>query len=219
MIINDLVKDFYWIFLKKRNFSQSNEEEMIKKIFEGQNEGFYIDIGCHHPMRYSNTAYLYKVGWSGINIDADRKNLNLFKFFRRRDINLNYFISKKKKHIDYCVFNERALNGIYDKKRLEVLGTSGYKPIEVKRMETYSLDEILSLYKIENKKIDFLDIDVEGHDFEVLKSINLNLIYVKVILIEVGEKQRNIELYLRDYGYSKFFKEDRNVFFIKDKDD
>lgn len=92
-----ILRFFYWFFLKKSNFSQSNEEQILKKIFSGKKRGFYVDVGCFHPRRYSNTAYFYKVGWNGINIDADNKNLFLFRIFRRRDINLNHFVSSKKK--------------------------------------------------------------------------------------------------------------------------
>ena len=210
-----MLRFFYWFLWKKSNFSQSDEEQVIKKIFKNKAKGFYVDVGCYHPRRYSNTAYLYKIGWNGVNIDADINNLSLFKFFRRRDFNLNYFVSDKKKYIDFCIFNERALNGIYNEERLQIIKKRGYKPRNFKKIETFSLDEILSLNNLQDKEIDFLDIDAEGHDLEVLKSINLKSRKIKLILIEVGDEKKNIDLYLKDHGYSEYFKEDRNVFYLK----
>jgi len=210
-----ILKFIYWFFLKKRNFSQANEEKIISELFKKKPKGFYIDVGCYNPRKYSNTALLYKKGWTGINIDAEKKNLKWFKIFRKRDINLNYFISNKKTKIDYCVFDESALNGIYDNERLEVLKKNGFEPLEIRKMKTYSLDEILSIYKTKNKDIDFLDIDVEGHDFQVLKSINLRKYNVSVILIEINNKKKNITEFLLKNGYVEYMKEDRNVFFTK----
>ena len=72
-----ILKFIYWFFLKKRNFSQANEEKIISELFKKKPKGFYIDVGCYNPRKYSNTALLYKKGWTGINIDAEKKNLNV----------------------------------------------------------------------------------------------------------------------------------------------
>ena len=85
----------YWVFLKNKNFSQSNEESILKEIFKNVEKGFFVDVGAHHPFRYSNTALLYKKGWNGINVEGDRTNMWMFKYLRRKDINLNYILSNK----------------------------------------------------------------------------------------------------------------------------
>ena len=55
--------------------------------FNKTDSGFYVDIGCHHPKRFSNTYLLYKKGWNGINIDANKLTISLFNIFRARDKN------------------------------------------------------------------------------------------------------------------------------------
>ena len=87
----ELLKFIFWFVLKRSNFSQSNEEKILLDLFKDKKYGFYLDAGCHHPYRFSNTAALYKKGWKGINIDVNHKSLKLFNLFRRRDINLNHF--------------------------------------------------------------------------------------------------------------------------------
>ena len=91
-----------------------------------------------------------------------------------------------------------------------------------KDIETVTLDEILDNYLPKNQQIDFLSIDVEGHDFIVLKSINLEKYRPKVILIEIlgsslSEINNNeISKYLINYGYSVYAKAINTVFFIDD---
>ena len=91
----------------------------------------------------------------------------------------------------------------------------GYKVINEEIISTQRLDDILVTCKVPNKTIDLLDIDVEGYDFQVLKSIDLNLFHVKVILIETGENENSIIKYLSNYNYSIYKKIDRNIFFLK----
>ena len=64
-------------------------------ILPFKKKGFYIDIGCYHPLKYSQTYKLYKLGWSGINLDISKESIDLFKSFRSKDKNLNIGISNK----------------------------------------------------------------------------------------------------------------------------
>lgn len=75
-----------------KSYSQEGEDMILHRIFERQCKGFYVDIGAHHPFRFSNTYLFYKRGWSGINIDAMPGSMNIFNKFRNRDINLEYGI-------------------------------------------------------------------------------------------------------------------------------
>ena len=214
-MFKNFFKFLYWFYFKKSNFSQSNEEIILNKLFLGIKNGFYIDVGCHHPRRFSNTALLYKNGWNGINIDASAKNLELFNVFRKRDININALISEKSEKLKFYYFNESALNGILSQSKVDSLKDLGYKVINEEFITTQRLDDILVTCKVPNKTIDLLDIDVEGYDFQVLKSIDLNLFHVKVILIETGENENLIIKYLSNYNYNIYKKIDRNVFFLK----
>ncbi len=70
------------------SYSQNGEDRILARIYERQRYGFYVDIGAHHPFRFSNTYLLYKRGWNGINIDAMPKSMELFNKYRNRDINI-----------------------------------------------------------------------------------------------------------------------------------
>jgi len=210
------LKFLYWFFFKQKNFSQGNEEEILKKLFLGKENGFYIDVGCNHPRRYSNTAFLYKNGWNGINIDASAKNLKLFNVFRKRDKNICALISEKPEKLRYYYFDDSALNGILSFAKVNFLKDLGYKVISEEYMVTQRLDDIITNFELPNNRIDLLDIDVEGYDFQVLKSIDLSLFDVRLILIETGDNENEIAKYLLKYNYSFYKKTNRNSFFLKD---
>jgi len=78
---------------KKNSYSFNAVDLIVNYIFKDKKKGFYLDIGAQHPISNNNTYLLFKRGWSGINIDLDKKNIELFDIIRPKDINLNYAIS------------------------------------------------------------------------------------------------------------------------------
>ena len=85
---------------------------ILNRFFERKRNGFYVDVGAHHPKRFSNTYTFYKKGWRGVNIDAMPGSMEKFKKIRPRDINLEFAISNKNGTLVYHMFNEPALNGL-----------------------------------------------------------------------------------------------------------
>ncbi len=82
----------------------------MSRYFENKKTtGFYVDVGAHHPLRFSNTYKFYKRGWHGINIDAMPGSMDLFNRLRHRDINLERAVSDSKQILTYYAFNEPAL--------------------------------------------------------------------------------------------------------------
>ena len=72
---------------KKNYFSFSGVDVIIENIFRDKNKGFYVDVGCQHPIKNNNTYLLHQKGWKGINIDLDKDNINLFNIARPLDDN------------------------------------------------------------------------------------------------------------------------------------
>ena len=89
-----------------KSYSQYGEDMVLKSVFQNQERGFYVDVGAHHPKLCSNTYFFYKLGWSGINIDAMPGGMELFKNFRPRDINLETAIARNKQELTYFMFAE-----------------------------------------------------------------------------------------------------------------
>ena len=93
---------------KKFYYSFSGVDIVIKSIFKDLNNGFYIDVGCQHPIKNNNTYLLYKKGWHGINIDLDEDNINLFKTARPKDLNINIAVSDKPKDVELFFFHKKG---------------------------------------------------------------------------------------------------------------
>jgi FkbM family methyltransferase len=196
-----------------KSYAQEGEDMILRRIFAYEKNGFYVDVGAHHPKRFSNTYFFYKQGWSGINIDAMPGSMKTFKEYRPRDINIEVPISVEPKLLQYYIFNETALNGFdpeLSKNRDDKL--SQYKIVEAIDLETRRLDDVLDQYLPKDKVIDFLSIDVEGLDFEVLESNNWNKYKPEVVLIEIigstlSELQNHkISQFLSYLGYTIYAK-------------
>lgn len=214
------IKNNYFNGYATQSFSQEGEDMILKRLFENQHNGFYVDVGAHHPKRFSNTYFFYLQGWRGINIDAMPDSMKAFKKFRPRDINIEKPVADKKQVLTYYAFNEPALNGFSKELSEKRNGIGNYFIKFTKDIETATLDEILDSNLPLKQQIDFLSIDVEGLDFMVLKSNNFEKYKPKVILIEILEsslseiKDNEIAKYLNQLGYSIYAKAVNTVFFM-----
>lgn len=84
-----------------KSYFQEGEDMILRRIFERQSTGFYVDVGAHHPKRFSNTYFFYKKSWTGINVDAMPGSMKLFEKVRSRDINIEKPISSEKQVLTY----------------------------------------------------------------------------------------------------------------------
>ncbi len=175
-------------FIKRKTYSLDGEDIVISDYFKNKVKGFYIDIGCYHPVHRNNTLLLHKKGWNGINVDIHNFSIDLFNFHRPKDINFNFAVSNKNEIIH-----------MYFQKELSQLSTTDYQqakkafqgPIKDKKIQAHTLDEIINFSKLDIKKIDFLDIDVEGADLKVLKGLSFEKYNPELICVEIHD--RNIK--------------------------
>jgi len=141
-------------------YSQEGEELIIEKLVGCKKNGFYMDIGAHHPYRFSNTCYFYKKGWSGINIEPNPELFNSFLKHRKRDYNLNIGISSQLRLMQYYLFEEPAYN-TFSAERLHYLEKINQKLIRTEHISTLTLDQALQDISIPDV-IDFMNIYTEG---------------------------------------------------------
>lgn len=169
------------------SFSQEGEDLLLMSFFQELSagyKGFYLDIGAHHPFRFSNTYAFYERGWSGINIDACPGSMKPFNEHRRRDINLEVAVGSGNKPLKFYCFNEPALNTL-DKTIAESRdGKNGYRITGTVDVEILSLEKILDKYLPPKQRIDFLTVDAEGVDFDILNSNDWTKYRPGFILVE-----------------------------------
>jgi FkbM family methyltransferase len=177
------------------SFSQGAEDLILLTLFSEQADGFYVDVGAHHPRKYSNTFAFYDRGWSGINIDAMPGSMTAFQASRPRDINLEQAISDRRQTLTFYEFNEPALNG-FDadaaKARSGLVPPGGPPDAELRivaerQLETATLAEVLAKHLPPGREVDFLTVDVEGLDYEVLASNDWSRVRPTAVLVEDGE--------------------------------
>jgi len=208
-----------WDQWADRSWSQEGEDMVLRRIFENKNSGFYVDIGAHHPKRFSNTYLFYRRGWSGINVDAMPGSMKLFRKWRPRDINLELGIARASGRLDYYVFNEPALNGFSSELSNErEKSKNPYRIKEVIKVDVCPLSKVLEKHLGENK-IDFLNVDVEGLDLDVLKSNDWSKYRPKYVLAEVLKSSLHdfdsdpVSQFMKDCGYVLYAKQVNTVFF------
>ena len=208
-------------YIKRASYSQDQEDLFINDYFKKIDNGFYLDIGCYHPIKYSNTALLYNRGWQGINIDMNQTSIDLFNILRKKDKNICATISSSNKEVTQYIDHFYSPVNTIDKNFSQVISKRiQIKHFSKKNIFTSTFTEIVKKYKIQITKIDFLNIDVEGHDYEVLKGIDLLNIKPKIICIEVDNHEKNlsnekIKNYLIKLNYKIIKRIGFNVFFEK----
>ena len=196
---------YYFFYRNRKTFAQFGEDLFIKKFFENKKKGVYVDLGAFHPMRLSNTYLLYKNGWSGTNVDLNPITIDLFDIARSKDKNICCLIGEENGLLKDVYYEDwSAANSLTENENLK----------DKKQMKTRTFENII------NHDFDFLNIDLEGHDYEILKTINFKKFNPKLICIEIlkdcSDKknifklmEQNCFIFIENLGPSYFFKREQ----------
>ncbi len=202
-------------------FSLAGEDRILNYLFLRQTSGFYVDIGAFDPIDCSNTYLFYEKGWRGINIDARPGSMKEFEKLRPRDINLEAAIANREDSLTYYQMAESVNTmNTFSKDFLEELGMEDSIVNEIK-IKTSKLSTILDQYLPKSTPIDFMSVDVEGMDLEVLKSNNWALYRPKVVLVESLAKkleelaESDLVKFMISNGYECFAKTPNGLFFLE----
>jgi FkbM family methyltransferase len=171
----------------KISYAQCGEDLIVQYIFSlrGIEMPSYIDVGANHPYFISNTALFYNKGCRGINIEANPHLHELFKQYRPQDINLNIGIADHEDELDFYVMKDDTLS-TFSKAEYENLIAAGKELAAVKKVKLTTIETVLSQH-YNNACPDFLSLDVEGMDYDILQSIDFTKYAPKVICVEAAE--------------------------------
>lgn len=200
------------------SYAQEGEDLLLERIFTTVADGFYVDIGAHHPLRFSNTYLLYRRGWCGLNIDAMPGSMDSFRRSRPRDINIESAVALEDAYLTYHIFGERALN-TFDEALARQYVESGIPFVSRIDVRARPLANLLNEYLPAGQSIDLLTVDVEGLDLDVLKSNNWTRFRPKVLIVEElrqspKNKDESICSYLAGLGYDEFARTYNSVFYM-----
>jgi FkbM family methyltransferase len=168
---------------RRRSYAQAGEDILIENYFDPAQPGFYVDVGCNHPIVQSNTLGLYMFGWKGLVVDGNPEVIANFSRVRPRDNAICAVVSDTEHAVEFLIANDSHLSTV-SKEFAE--GPFGRKSGVKKRVEvnTVRLQTVLEEAKVP-ADFELLSIDAEGHDFEVLTSFDIQAFRPRVIIIEM----------------------------------
>ena len=186
------------IFFPKKTYSMYGEDLFINNYFKNKKNGIYLDVGAYHPLDGNNTYLLYKKkNWHGINIDVNPLSVELFQKARKFDVNINTAVSNKKGFVTLYFRKKINMLNTLSKKIARIHFRNGFKE---KIIKSNTLDNILDQTRYKNKKIDFFNLDVEGHELDILESLNFKKYQPTLICVEIHNHE---EMYNNNTDYMK----------------
>ena len=166
-------------------YAQGGEDAIVSNIFNyvcPTQKGFYIDVGAYHPFKHSNTYLLHKAGWRGLNIDPRPGSKALFDKYRPRDINVEAGIAATEGSMTYYIVGDDSTMNSFSSENLASLGMLD-KVVRTIDVPVHTLSSILSNHP-EIEKIDYLNIDAEGFETEVLSGLDSSSIRPSIVSLE-----------------------------------
>ncbi|MDA9684790.1 FkbM family methyltransferase [Candidatus Pelagibacter bacterium] len=191
-------------FLNRKSYAMDGEDLAIDLFNKKRDKGFYVDIGAHHPIQRNNTHLLFKKGWGGINIDINQFSIELFNFLRPNDLNLQIAVSDKEGEVSFFYQKKFSQLNTTDK---GVAKENFQGNFQEKKVKCKTIQNILDNSKYKNKKIDFLNIDIEGAEMKVLNTLNFEIYDPSLICIEIlGYRDLNSEQREKEIKNNEIYK-------------
>lgn len=205
------------------SYAQEGEDLVLARILgTNTSPGFFVDVGAHHPTRFSNTYYFYRRGWRGINVDALPGTASLFQRARPRDVTVECGVGAQAGVMTYFVFNEPALN-TFSEQEAHKKDRHPYHIVNRLQIPVVTLTEILDKHLPVGVTIDFMTIDAEGFDHEIVCSNDWKRYRPRVVLVELlNTGIENLASHptaqlLHQQGYRSFAKTLNTFFFIQNE--
>lgn len=200
--------------------SQFEQDKLLEtELFKGMKNGIFVDVGAHDGITINNTLFFEKHrNWTGINIEPQPDIFEKLKINRPNCINLNIAISDEdgKSEFIHNTGYTNMLSGLknsyddrhYGRNLLELIHYGGES--KVITIETKKLSTVFEEHDIKN--INYLSIDVEGGEFNVIKSIDFEKCSIQVIGFESNYDDLSVEIV-------RYLEEKKFVFYRKHKGD
>lgn len=169
------------------SFSQYGEDLIIDSLLGLRNSGFYIDIGANEPTKINNTKRFYDRGWRGINIEPNPALFELLEKERTEDINLNIGIGSKCEQKKFYELSLNAHSTFNKRVAKQITSTSKLIIKNEYNVQVMTLNNIYRKY-VKTNHVDFISIDTEGLEEEILLGNSWDINRPTIIIIEMGEK-------------------------------
>ena len=196
-------RSFFW---NEKFFSQSGQDKILKDhFFKDKKKGFFVEIGAFDGIEGSNCFYFEKVQeWDGIAVEASKIQFNKLKKNRKCKL-FNEAINSKEKDVEFIEIQEglTQMSGIDDENYIakEFISKDPNSKIGKFNTKTVTFEKIVPT----NAIIDYLSLDIEGGEMDLLESIDFSKYKIKVISVENNIPDKiNFELFFKKKNYSFF---------------
>ena len=207
-IRKSIIKIYY---LLVGSSSQYGEDLILDKLLKNKKDGFFVDIGAHHPSHFSNTYKFHKRGWVGINIEPDPNLYERFNKARPNDINLNIGVGPINGSMPFYRMSANTLS-TFSESSVRWAVQDGHKLLDVINVPVMRLESIFEKY-YHYGPIDFMSVDVEGFEMDVFNSNDWKKFRPVFIIAEIYHNENKIMSFLEGVDYKSIFNNGTNCIF------
>jgi len=192
-------------------YAQQCEDLIIDELLDHQRVGTYIDIGANDPVFLSNTKRFYDRGWHGINVEPNPHLYRKIVEARPRDLNMNIGIGNYGNRVPFYIYEPHQLSSFIP--MTGIMNRLRNRHTKLKAVVSLRVRPLSDLPHFSHE-IDFMSVDVEGNEIEVLKTNDWEERRPKLLIVEITYNERDILKYIDSIGYDLVFKNAINGIFI-----
>ncbi|HEY2253265.1 MAG TPA: FkbM family methyltransferase, partial [Planctomycetaceae bacterium] len=204
------------------SYAQNCEDVLLNRLFPADHRGFYVDVGASHPTTGSITAHFYNLGWHGINVEPSC-SFNHLVHARPRDVNLQLALSDQPGAATFYEFPEAPGLSSFNSELADLaVSKFGFRCVR-KPVAKATLAQVCREHV--QRPIDFMTIDVEGHEREVLAGADFRQFRPRVVVVEATKPHGGESLHecweslLLSHDYLFAFFDGLNRYYVRHEDE
>jgi FkbM family methyltransferase len=203
------------------SYAQNKEDIILSGFFTGFKSGFYVDVGANHPDTLSITKYFYEQGWHGINIEPNEDLCKLIQAQRPRDINLNVGAADTPGELTLRSYPNGDGLSSFSKEAQQQYQKEGNEyrrntlEYEDRTVKVMTLKQVFEENQVD--AINFINIDVEGFEYNVIEGNDWEKYRPQVICIEANHIIKDWRPLLKQAHYSLVFFDGLNNYYVADE--
>lgn len=216
---NHIIERFIGARSYDRSYAQWGEDMLIYKLFTYiPNQKTFIDIGAHHPFHISNTAFMHAKGWKGINVEPNPILFKKFEALRPHDINLCCGVAGQRGTLPFYMVDDWSGRNSFDKKTVEafVRDYPSFRIQKVTNINVVTLESIIKKYA-KGRCPDYMTIDTENLEYEILSNYDLKNHGPKVLTMEITSKKAELTKMMEQADYFLYIKIAGNYTWVKNE--
>lgn len=202
--------------LRTGSFAQHGEDVTLLSLMrDAQASGAYVDVGCNHPFRLSNTYMLYRNGWRGLCVDPLPRFRDAFRTWRPDDVFICAAVGESGGQMPLFEFESDVLSTL-DSELAAAYQAQGFRLLRQSLVQVRRIDDLLESQAV-SAPLSLLSLDIEGHELSALRSIDLDRWRPEFVCMEAltadGRRNQAAIDYLASRGYRSEVDKGLNVIF------